>query len=334
MNYHSYVRKQCVSLKNNYYEKQNQCNKFRVCDYLCDITDFQQNSNYIEAQFKNSRKEFYIDDKGLELKRGDVVVVECTHGYDIGVITLTGQLVLLQMKKRGRLNTEIKKIYRKANIIDVEKYEEIKSKEYQTMIRSRKIAKCLGLQMKISYVEYQGDGSKVIFYYVAEERVDFRQLIKDLAKIFHVRIEMKQIGVRQETGQIGGIGSCGREFCCASWMNNFTSVSTNVTQLQNIHFNTQKLTGQCSKLQCCLNYEIDTYTKIQNNFPSKKIPLLSQSGIYYCIKIDVLKNQMYYSTSINNPTNITVLSSERVSEVICMNKKGHKPIALETNKNR
>lgn len=333
MEYHLHNKKCCI-LPSKYCEKQKQCNKLNVYNYLWDISKFQQNSNYIEVQFKNAKKDYYLNSEKIKLEVGDIVAVESIPEYDIGTVTLTGQLVLLQMKKRSRLNTEIKKVYRKANLTDIEKFEKVKAKEYSTMIRARIVVKHMKLQMKISYVEYQGDGNKAIFYYIAEERVDFRQLIKELARIFHIRIEMKQIGVRQETGQIGGIGSCGRELCCASWMYNFVSVSTEVTQLQDISVNIQKLAGQCTKLRCCLNYEIETYVKIQKRFPSREIPLETQFNIYYCIKVDFLKNQMYYSTNINATEDIVSLSSERVFEIINMNKKGYKPISLKIKQNK
>jgi cell fate regulator YaaT (PSP1 superfamily) len=301
---------------------------------LCDIPESQQNTNYIEVQFKNARKGYYFNSEKIKFKKGDLVVVESTIGYDIGTVTLTSQLVLLQMKKRCRPNTEIKRVLRQANMVDIEKFKEAKDREYLTTIRSRELAKHLELQMKISYVEYQGDGSKATFYYIAEERIDFRQLIKDLAAAFHIRVEMRQIGVRQEAGQIGGIGSCGRELCCSGWMHKFVSVSTSVAQLQDISINTQKLAGQCTKLRCCLNYEVDTYIKAQKHFPSREIPLETRSDLYYCIKVDLLKNQMYYSSNVNNTTNVIAISPEKAFEIIHMNKKGHKPSTLETEQNK
>lgn len=326
MEYYLYSGQCCIKSKGCC---EQQCKKLNTYDYLCDIPESQQNTNYIEVQFKNARKGYYLNSEKLKLKKGDLVVVESIPGYDIGTVTLTGQLVLLQIKKRCRPNTEIKRVFRKARLIDIEKFEEVKAKEYFTTIRSRELARHLELQMKISYVEYQGDGSKITFYYIAEERIDFRQLIKDLASAFHVRIEMRQIGVRQEAGQIGGIGSCGLELCCAKWMNNFSSVSTGVAQLQDISVNTKKLAGQCTKLRCCLNYEIASYMEAQKRFPSREIPLETQSNVYYCIKVDLLKNQMYYSTNINSTANVITLSPERAFEIIHMNKKGYKPSSLE-----
>jgi cell fate regulator YaaT (PSP1 superfamily) len=247
---------------------------------------------------------------------------------------MTGHLVLLQMiKARIRPDSEVRRVYRKAKPADLEKYEEAKAKEHETMIRSRRIAESLGLQMKIGDVEYQGDGNKAIFYYIADERVDFRQLIKDLAEAFHIRIEMKQIGARQEAGRIGGVGPCGRELCCSGWVSSFVSVSTGAARLQDISMNPQKLAGQCAKLKCCLNYEVDAYVEAQRHFPAREIPLETRDNTYYHFKTDVFKDQMTYSTDKNFAANTVTISSKRAYEIIGMNKKGHKPRHLQPDEN-
>lgn len=305
-------------------KKQDQ--KLNTYDWLADIPESGQTTDYVEVQFKNTRKGYYLNSNKLSLEKGDVVAVEATPGHDIGTVTMTGRLVLLQMKKqRLRPDVEIKRVYRKAKPNDLEKYEEAKAKEHDTMIRSRKIAEKLGLQMKIGDVEYQGDGNKAIFYYIADERVDFRQLIKDLAEAFRVRIEMKQIGARQEAGRIGGIGPCGRELCCSGWVTNFVSVSTGSARIQDISLNPQKLAGQCAKLKCCLNYEVDGYMEAQKRFPSREIPLETKDNTYYHFKTDVFKNQMQYSTDRNFAANLVSITPERAFEVINMNKKGNRP---------
>jgi cell fate regulator YaaT (PSP1 superfamily) len=303
--------------------------KLNTYDWLCDISYSQYATDYVEVQFKNTRKGFYLNNNKIPLEKGDVVAVEATPGHDIGTVTMTGKLVLLQMKKsRIRADAEIKRIYRKAKPVDLEKFEEAKAKEHETMIRSRKIAEELGLQMKIGDVEYQGDGNKAIFYYIADERVDFRQLIKDLAEVFRVRIEMKQIGARQEAGRIGGIGPCGRELCCSGWMGNFVSVSTGAARLQDISLNPQKLAGQCAKLKCCLNYEVDDYMESQRKFPSREILLETKESTYYHFKTDIFKDQMQYSTDKHIAANLVTITSERAYDVIKMNKKGYKPESL------
>ena len=306
-----------------------QGNKLNTYDWLRDIPEAQNATDFVEVQFKNTRKGYYLNSNKISLDKGDVVAVEATPGHDIGTITMTGRLVLLQMKKyRLRPDAEVKRVYRKAKPVDIEKYEEAKAKEHDTMIRSRKIAEGLGLQMKIGDVEYQGDGNKAIFYYIADERVDFRQLIKDLAEAFRVRIEMKQIGARQEAGRIGGIGPCGRELCCSGWMTNFVSVSTGAARLQDISLNPQKLAGQCAKLKCCLNYEVDSYMEAQKKFPTKEIPLETKDATYYHFKTDVFKEQMQYSTDKQFAANLVSISAKRAFDVINMNKKGEKPNSL------
>jgi len=307
-------------------------NKLNTYDWLCDIPEAQQATDYVEVQFKNTRKGYYLNSNKLDLVKGDIVAVESNPGHDIGTVTLTGKLVLLQMKKqRIRPDAEIRRVYRKAKPADIDKYNEAKAKEHPTMIRSRRIAEALGLQMKIGDVEYQGDGNRAIFYYIADERIDFRQLIKDLAEAFHVRIEMKQIGARQEAGRIGGIGPCGRELCCSGWMGNFVSVATGAARIQDISLNPQKLAGQCAKLKCCLNYEVDAYMEAQRRFPSREIPLETKDATYYHFKTDVFKNQMQYSTSKSFAANLVTISPERAYEIIHLNKKGQKPFTLSAN---
>ena len=262
----------------------------------------------------------------------DLVAVEASPGHDIGEVTLTGRLVLIQMKKNNVKidNPELKRVYRKAKPNDLEKFEEAKAKEHDTMIRARKIAEDLHLNMKIGDVEYQGDGNKAIFYYIADERVDFRQLIKVLAEAFRVRIEMKQIGARQEAGRIGGLGPCGRQLCCSGWMTNFVSVATSAARFQDIALNPQKLAGQCAKLKCCLNYEADAYVEAQKRLPSREIPLETKMNTYYHFKTDIFKREMTYSTDKSIVANLVTISADRVFEVIALNKKGIKPDTLES----
>lgn len=300
-------------------------------DYLADIPGNAEATDLVEVQFKNTRKGYYHNSNRLPLEKGDIVAVEATPGHDIGVVTLTGRLVPLQIKKANlKSEQEIKRVYRKAKPVDMEKYEEAKSREHDTMIRSRQIAKELGLQMKIGDVEYQGDGNKAIFYYIADGRVDFRQLIKVLAETFHVRIEMKQIGARQEAGRIGGIGPCGRELCCATWMKNFVSVSTGAARYQDISLNPQKLAGQCAKLKCCMNYEVDTYVEAGKRLPSKEITLQTQDAEYYFFKADILAGLVTYSTDKHLAANLVTLTTARVFEIINMNRRGEKPQRLES----
>jgi len=298
-------------------------------DWLADIPGNIDEQDMVEVQFKNTRKGFYKNSNKIKLNKGDIVAVEASPGHDIGVVTLTGRLVPLQMKKANlKPDVEIKRIYRKAKPVDMEKYEEAKAKEHETMIRSRQIALNLNLNMKIGDVEYQGDGNKAIFYYIADERVDFRQLIKVLAEVFRVRIEMKQIGARQEAGRIGGIGPCGRELCCATWMTNFVSVSTSAARYQDISLNPQKLAGQCAKLKCCLNYEVDVYVESQKRLPSKEITLETTEGTYYFFKADILKGLITYSTDKNFMANAVTITARNAFEIINMNKRGEKPTNL------
>jgi cell fate regulator YaaT (PSP1 superfamily) len=304
-------------------------NKLNNYDWLYDIKAARTATDFVEVQFKNTRKGYFLNKDHLSLEKGDVVAVESSPGHDIGTVTLTGKLVLLQMKKnRFRFDEDPKKVYRLAKPTDLEKYEEAKSREHATMIRSRQIATELGLNMKIGDVEFQGDGNKAIFYYIADERVDFRQLIKVLADTFHVRIEMKQIGARQEAGRIGGIGPCGRELCCSAWMSSFISVATDAARLQDLSMNPQKLAGQCAKLKCCLNYEVDTYVERRKQLPPRKIELITADHTYYHFKTDFFKKEITYSTDKNNPVNLVTISSQRVFDIIQMNKKGEKPSSL------
>ena len=283
----------------------------------------------VEVQFKNTRKGYFRNSNKIPLEKGDIVAVEATPGHDIGVVTLTGRLVPLQMKKANiKSEADIKRIYRKAKPVDMEKYNEAKAREHSTMIRSRQIALDLNLNMKIGDVEYQGDGNKAIFYYIADERVDFRQLIKVLADAFRVRIEMKQIGARQEAGRIGGIGPCGRELCCATWMTSFVSVSTSAARFQDISLNPQKLAGQCAKLKCCLNYEVDCYVEAQKRLPSREITLETKDGEFFFFKADILSNQITYSSDKNIPANLVTISGRRAFEIIGLNKRGIKPDSL------
>lgn len=299
-------------------------------DWLADVPGNNQTTDLVEVQFKNTRKGYYHNVNNLDLKKGDVVAVEANPGHDIGVVTLTGRLVKLQIKKSIAVKSpdDIKRVYRLAKEVDMQKYHEAKAREHRTMIESRQIAKGLGLKMKIGDVEYQGDGNKAIFYYIADERVDFRQLIKDLAAAFHVRIEMKQIGARQEAGRIGGTGPCGRELCCATWMKNFSSVSTTAARIQDISPNPTKLAGMCAKLKCCLNYEVDQYMEASRKLPSKEVLLETMDGEYHLFKTDILSGQCTYSTDKNLGANLEIISAARAKEIIEMNKRGEKPLSL------
>lgn len=310
-----------------------QNNKLNTYDWLCDVPDAENATDYVEVQFKNTRKGYFLNNTKIPLEKGDVVAVEASPGHDIGTVTLTGKLVLLQMKKNNvrTEGTEVKRVYRKAKTTDIEKYEEAKEKEHATMIRSRQLATELGLNMKIGDVEYQGDGNKAIFYYIADERVDFRQLIKVLAESFRVRIEMKQIGARQEAGRIGGIGPCGRELCCSSWMTNFVSVATGAARYQDISMNPQKLAGQCAKLKCCINYEVDAYVEAQKRLPSREMVLETKDNSHYHFKTDIFKREITYSTDRSFAANLITISADRAFDVIAMNKKGSKPVTLEAD---
>ena len=298
-------------------------------DWLADIPGNNESTDLVEVQFKNTRKGYYHNVNGLDLKKGDWVAVEANPGHDIGIVTLTGRLVALQVKKANlKSPDEIRKIYRIAKDSDMQTYQEAKSREQDTMIESRQIAKGLGLDMKIGDVEYQGDGNKAIFYYIADERVDFRQLIKDLAAKFHVRIEMKQIGARQEAGRIGGTGPCGRELCCATWMTHFSSVGTTAARIQDISPNPQKLAGMCAKLKCCMNYEIDSYMEASKKLPNREEILQTLDNDYYFFKQDILAGLITYSTDKKNPANLETITAERANAIIAMNKECKKPLSL------
>ena len=307
------------------------CNRpLNTYDYLADMPGNDEWTDLVEVQFKNTRKGYFHNENHLPLVIGDMVAVEASPGHDIGVVTLTGQLVPLQMKKANlKPGTEIRRIYRKARPVDLEKYEEAKAREQDTMIRSRQIAKELELNMKIGDVEYQGDGNKAIFYYIADARVDFRKLIKVLAEEFHVRIEMKQIGARQEAGRIGGFGPCGRELCCATWMKNFNSVSTAAARFQDISPNPQKLAGQCAKLKCCLNYEADAYVEAFRKLPPRDVQLETADGTYFYFKADILSQQVTYSTDKRLAANLVTISAQRAQQVIELNKAGERPLYLD-----
>lgn len=303
--------------------------KLHCFNYLADIPGGYADDDMVEVQFKNTRKGFYKNSQNIPLEIGDLVAVEANPGHDIGTVTLTGALVRLQMRKAHiKPDAEIRRIFRKAKPADIDKYREAKARENDTMIRARKIASSLQLNMKIGDVEYQGDGNKAIFYYIADERVDFRQLIKVLAETFKVRIEMKQIGARQEAGRIGGIGPCGRPLCCSSWMTNFVSVATAAARFQDISLNPQKLAGQCAKLKCCLNFEVDAYVEVVKKMPPKNIRLETADATYYHFKTDIFKREITYSTDKAIAANLVTLDPERVFEIIAMNKAGEKPLTL------
>ena len=303
--------------------------KLNAYNWLSDIPGDKNDFDMVEVQFKNTRRGFYKNSMNLPLQVGDIVAVEANPGHDIGRVSMIGKLVKLQMKKANlRADAEIRRVFRKAKASDLEKFEAAKTREYDTMIRSRRIAKDLNLNMKIGDVEYQGDGNKAIFYYIADERVDFRQLIKVLAEAFRVRIEMKQIGARQEAGRIGGIGPCGRPLCCSSWMSNFVSVATSAARFQDISLNPQKLAGQCAKLKCCLNYEVDAYVEAVKKLPSKEIRLETKDNTYVQFKTDIFGKLITYSTDKNVPANLVTITASRAFEVIALNKRGIKPDSL------
>ncbi len=290
----------------------------------------------VQVQFKNTRAGFYLNPSKIHLEIGDLVAVEAANGHDIGQVTMVGPLVRMQMVK-AKLDPdnleELKKVFRKARPSDIERFNEARSKEHSTMIKSRAIAEELGLNMKIGDVEYQGDGGKAIFYYIADERVDFRKLIRILAEEFKVRIEMKQIGARQETGRIGGIGPCGRPLCCSSWMTHFVSVGTGAARMQDLSMNPQKLAGQCAKLKCCLNFEIDAYAEATKQLPQKDVVLQTKDADYFLFKTDILTRTLTYSTDKRMGANLTVIPASRAFEIIALNKQGIKPdkLAIDAN---
>ena len=297
-------------------------------NWLDDVPD--NDFEIVEVLFKNTRRGFYRNTARIPLKQGDWVAVEANPGHDIGRVGLTGQLVRNQIKRVNlRKDTELLRVFRKAKPADMERYEQAKAREEDTMIRSRKIAVDLGLKMKIGDVEYQGDGNKAIFYYIADERVDFRQLIKVLADVFRIRVEMKQIGARQEAGRIGGIGPCGRPLCCATWMSSFVSVATSAARFQDISLNPQNLAGQCAKLKCCINFEVNTYVEAMRQLPPKDVHLETKDATYYYFKADALKREIIYSTERNAPVNTVTLTAAQAFEVIALNKNGVKPDSLK-----
>ena len=301
-----------------------------VVDWLSDVPQTGDEGDLVEVQFKNTRKGYYHNNLGLPLEKGVKVVVEANPGVDLGEVVLTGRLVPVQIKK-NRINTEryeIRNILRVATDEDLARAAEAHKKEQDTMIKSRQLAKSLGLDMKIGDVEYQGDGSKAIFYYIAEGRVDFRQLIKVYAETFRIRVEMKQIGARQEAGRIGGTGPCGRELCCSTWMTQFSSVGTNAARIQNISLNPQKLAGQCAKLKCCLNYEVPVYEEAVKKMPSRNVPLETKDATYYFFSSDPLADQVTYSTDQRRPANLETISTAKAREIIEMNRRGEKPLNL------
>jgi cell fate regulator YaaT (PSP1 superfamily) len=311
------------------------CGKLEVTDWLADIKSAVPQEDLFEIRFKNTRKDYFKNVNNLSLKVGDLVAVEGNPGHDIGIVSLMGELVHEQMNRhRVTLNNngEYRKIYRHAKPTDLDKWKEAISLEHQTMIKSRQIVKDLGLDMKIGDVEYQGDKTKAIFYYIADGRVDFRQLIKVLAETFRIRIEMKQIGARQEAGRIGGIGPCGRELCCSTWMANFVSVSTSAARCQEISLNPQKLAGQCGKLKCCLNFEVDTYLDAQRDFPPTHISLETEHASFAYLKADILTGTYWYAQQGNGPGNLVPVHVKRVKEVQRLNKRGKKPEKLVVEK--
>lgn len=306
------------------------CNKLSVFDWLSNMSSsIQSQFDGVEVRFKNSRKEFFRNTDKLPLAIGDVIATEASPGHDVGVVTLTGELVKIQMKKKGiNPESELPKVYRKANQRDIDVWSEFKKKEEKVQIRAREIAIDLKLEMKISDIEFQGDGSKAIFYYTANERVDFRQLIKEFAQEFRTRVEMKQIGFRQEASRLGGIGSCGRELCCSTWLTDFRSVNTSAARYQQLSLNPQKLAGQCGKLKCCLNYELDSYMDALKDFPSADTILKTEKGDAYCQKTDIFKELMWF-TYKENSAQWYVLSTEKVKEIIELNKQGKKIATVE-----
>jgi len=308
------------------------CNKLTVFDWLSNMSlpNGEKPFAFVEVRFKNSRKDYYRNSENLSLSIGDVVATEAESGHDVGMVTLTGELVKVQMKRKkvDFNDPELPKIYRKASQKDIDIWQKCRDREEEIKKRAREIAIILKLQMKISDVEFQGDGSKATFYYTAEDRVDFRQLIKDMAKAFGIRIEMRQIGYRQEAQRLGGIGSCGRELCCSTWLTDFRSVSTSAARYQQLSLNPQKLAGQCGKLKCCLNYELDVYLDALKDFPSSDTKLHTEKGLSFCQKTDIFKGKLWFSYK-DDPANWHELSKEQVKEILEKNKKKEKVTSLE-----
>ncbi len=309
------------------------CCKLSVFDWLKDIPD-DYTKDLFEVRFKNTRKMFFRNDSGVPLERGDIVVTEASNGHDVGIISLSGPVILPQLRRNNIdiENYEFRKIFRKARTLDIERWQDAISREHHIMIRSRQIAASLDLNMKIGDVEFQGDGTKAIFYYIADERVDFRQLIKLFAEEFRIRIEMKQIGARQEAGLIGGIGVCGQELCCARFMSDFKSITTQAARTQDLSLNPQKLAGQCSKLKCCINYEAAAYIDAHKNIPQVRGPLDTEEGPLYLVKTDTLKSIMWFSYEQNSMTNMFPMEASKVREILSLNKKGIAPSASDTRK--
>ena len=307
------------------------CCKLEVYDWLRGVVQ-EKYRNYFEVRFKNTRKGIYVNSSGQTVKMGDLVIVEAVNGHDLGIVTMEGPAVTRQMicKKIDPETAGLKRIYRKAKLYDIEKWQEAIGREHETMIRARQIAAEMGLEMKIGDVEFQGDGTKAIFYYIADGRVDFRQLIKVFAEEFRIRIEMKQIGARQEAGLIGGLGVCGRELCCSNYISSFQSITTASAKCQDLSLNPQKLAGQCGKLKCCLNYETAVYIDAQSRIPKVVNPLEFQDGTAYLMKTDILSEIMYFSYDPNSLANIYPLAASDVAEIIRMNRRGEKPESLKT----
>ena len=308
------------------------CNKLTVFDWLSNMSlpSGQEQFDCVEVRFKNGRKEFYRNPEKLSLSIGDIVATEASPGHDIGIVTLTGELVKVQMKKKGVNPTspEITKIYRKASQKDIDIWSDARAKEEPMKVTAREIAIRLQLQMKISDIEFQGDGSKATFYYTAEDRVDFRQLIKEYAQSFKTRIEMKQVGFRQEAARLGGIGSCGRELCCSTWLTDFRSVNTSAARYQQLSLNPQKLAGQCGKLKCCLNYELDTYMDALKGFPDFDTKIETERGVAYCQKQDIFKGLMWFAYA-DNIANWHVIHIDQVKEIVAENKQRRRISSLE-----
>ena len=311
------------------------CCKLEVYDTLKGIAQ-EQWDGYFEVRFKNTRKGIYVNASGQSVKTGDLVVVEAATGHDLGIVTLEGPIVARQMKCKGVDPTqqELKKIYRKARPFDIQRWQEAIAREEETMIRARVLAANLGLEMKIGDVEFQGDGTKAIFYYIADGRVDFRQLIKDFAEEFHIRVEMKQIGARQEAGLIGGLGVCGRELCCANYITEFKSITTAAARVQDLSLNPQKLAGQCGKLKCCLNYEVAAYTDARSRLPRVNEPLELEDGQAFLVKTDILAGMLYFSYETGSLAKVYGLSADEVREIQAMNRRGERPATLQEEPER
>ena len=307
--------------------------KLNIFDWLSNIKAPQNQCDFVEVRFKNDRKSVYHNIHNLPLHIGSIITVEASPGHDIGVVSLSGELVRIQMKKKKFSEVQAPKIYRIASQKDIDIWQEARKKEDSIKIEARKIARHLNLEMKITDIEYQGDGTKITFYYTAEGRVDFRQLIKEYAIAFHTKIDMKQIGYRQEAAKVGGIGSCGRELCCSTWLTDFRSVNTNAARYQQLSINPLKLAGQCGKLKCCLNFELDSYVDALNHFPSSNTILETEKGKAFCIKIDVFKKRMWFAY-VDNSMLWYDLSIKEVKELISINKKGEKTLPLEDYKNK